>query len=273
MPKGRILMLALLLACEAAPLVAQQSAPANPLNDLLAMQMNWDASKSDDNAKPSVTLRFVPYAKHQQDGKSFTSYYVYAEGLPQNQPYALIHWQIGWDAQQPPFQADYTNLYVNARGVVLCQKPNEKEVSSDAPDIDVDRRLDVIAAGALGEPARYALLANGTEIVAMGRLIVNPIQAEDKGCHFQAIRAVGGAEIVLVEGTGFSARTDVELSSATSGKPQTAKFRTDGNGRLETAVVLMRKDQMQGTATITMKSDACAPSVKFDWGHDTYQIQ
>src|ERR1700743_2520217 len=86
------------------PVSAQQAAPVNPLNNLLTMQMNWDASKSDDNAKPSIPLRFVPYEKHKQDGKSFTSYYVYASGLPSNQPYTLVHWQIGWEAPPPAMQ-------------------------------------------------------------------------------------------------------------------------------------------------------------------------
>jgi len=266
------LWLTLLFLC-ALRATAQQGSAANPLNDLLPMQMNWDAYKSDDNAKPVTPLRFVPYAKHQQDGKTFTSYYVYADGLAQNRPYALIHWQIGWGAEQPPFQVDYTDLYVNARGVVMCQKPAEKEVNSDAPDIDVDRRLDLIAAGAMGEPARYALMEGGTEVVAMGRLIVNPIQASDKGCQLQAIRAVGGAEIVLVEGTGFAAKSAVELTSDPGGGQKTAKFKTDQNGRLETAVILMKPNLLQGTATITLRSDACAPTVKFDWGHDTYKVQ
>lgn len=255
------------------PAGAQQPFRGSALDDLLTMQMNWDASKSDDHAKPSVTLRFVSFENHKQDGKSFTSYYVYATGLPQNQPYALILWQIGWDAQKPQFQPVQANLYVNARGVVMCVKPAEGEVNKDAVDIDSNDRLEVIATGALGEPARYALYSEKDGIVAMGRLIVNPIESEDKGCHLQAIRAVGGAEVVLVEGTGFAAKAAVELSDESTGKSQTAKFKTDENGRLETAVILMKPGQMQGTATITMKSDACSPAVKFSWGHDSYQVR
>ncbi len=243
------------------------------MNDLLIMQMNWDASKSDDNAKPSVTLKFVSFEKHKQDGKSFTSYYVYASGLPQNEPYALILWQIGWDAQRPQFQPVQTGLYVNARGVVTCVKPAGDEVSKDAADIDSNDRLEVIAAGAQGEPARYALYSEKDGIVAMGRLIVNPIQSDDKDCHLQAIRAVGGAEIALMEGTGFAPKSTVELSHESTGKSQAAKFKTDENGRLETALILMKPGQMQGTATVTMKSASCAPTVKFNWGHDTYQVQ
>lgn len=237
------------------------------------MQMNWDAFKSNDNAKPTTPLKFVPYAKHQQDGKTFTSYYVYATGLPQDKTYTLVSWQIGWDAQQPPLQPAYTNLYVNAHGVVMCPKPSEKEMSSDAPDIETDRRLDLIAAEATGEPTRYALITESSDIVAMGRLIVNPIEVVDKNCQLQAIRAVGGAEIVLVEGTGFPAKSMVELSSDTGGKPRTAKLKTDENGRIETPLILITKDQQQGTATITMKSDGCVPTVKFNWGRDTYKVQ
>lgn len=253
--------------------VAQQPSGTNPLNDLLTMQMNWDASKSDDNAKPSVTLNFVPFEKHKQDGKSFTSYYVYAPGLPQNKAYSLILWQIGWDANQPPMQTEYTDLYVNARGVVLCVKPMGDEITKDAPDIESSDRLEVIAAGAMGEPARYALYSDKDGIAAMGRVIVNPIQSDDKVCHLQVIRAVGGAEFVLVEGTGFAPNSTVMLSDENNGKSQTAKFKTDGNGRLETAVILIKPDHMQGTVTVTMKSDSCAPAVQFNWGRDTYQVQ
>jgi hypothetical protein len=251
-----------------------QSLPAgSPLDSLLGMQMNWDASRTDDHAKPVMTLTFVPFEHHQQDGKSFTSYYVYAAGVPQNTPYVLLAWQIGWGADLPPFTPQYTDIYVNGRGVVMCRKPTETEINSDAPALNSDARLEVIAAGALGEPARYALLDAKQSFVAMGRVIVNPIQATDKTCHLQAILAVGGGEIVLAEGTGFTANTKVELTREISGKMQTATFRTDANGRLETAAFLISKGQTQGTATLAMKSDACAPSVTFNWGRDKYKVQ
>lgn len=252
---------------------AHASAQVNPLNDLLAMQMNWDASRSDDNAKPSVTLRFVPFGSHKQDGKSFTSYYLYAPGLPSNKPYTLITWQIGWDAQQPPFQPVRTDLYINARGVVMCRRPTEKEINSEAPEIDSDARLEVISAGSMGEPVRYALLSQEQTIVAMGRLIVNPIKFDDRGCHLQAILAVGGAEIVLVEGTGFAPKTSIELSKVSDGKAQTAAFRTDENGRLETVAILAKQGESHGSATISMKSNTCEPVVKLNWGRDTYRVQ
>ena len=125
----------------------------------------------------------------------------------------------------------------------------------------------------MGEPARYALYSDKDGIAAMGRVIVNPIQSDDKVCHLQVIRAVGGAEFVLVEGTGFAPNSTVMLSDENNGKSQTAKFKTDGNGRLETAVILIKPDHMQGTVTVTMKSDSCAPAVQFNWGRDTYQVQ
>jgi hypothetical protein len=253
------------------PAASQQH--GNPLSDLLSMQMNWDASKSDDNAKPSPTLRFVLYDKQEQDGKTFSHYYVYAPGVPQNKPFALISWPIGWDAQKPEFQPSYSDLYVNARGVVMCRKPTPQEINSDAPQIESDARLDVIAAGSMGEPVRFALFTERDGIVAMGRIIVNPIEAEDKGCRLQSILAVGGAEVVLVEGTGFPDRSTVEITSESDSNPQTAKFKTDADGRFETPVVLMKQGLAQGTAILSAKSPACAPSVKFDWGHDTYKVQ
>lgn len=267
------LIISCVLLGTALPSLAQQPAPANPLNDSLMMQMNWDVSKSDDNAKPSVTLKFVPYEKHSQDGKSFTSYYLYALGLATEKQYSLIKWQIGWDAQQPPMQPVYSDLYLNAKGVVMCRKPTEKEQNSEALDIDSDARVNLILAGSMGEPVRFALFAEKDGVVAMGRLIRNPIQSEDKTCHLQAILAVGGAEVVLVEGTGFAPRSTLELSSATSGKPRIAKFKTDENGRLETAVVLTKPGETQGSATITLKSDSCTPAVKFNWGAGSYQVQ
>lgn len=266
------LVLCAIAACQL-PASAQQAGGSNPLNDLLTIQMNWDALKSDDNAKPSIPLRFVPFEKHKQDGKSFTSYYVYASGLPSDHPYTLITWQIGWDAQQPPMQQAQSDLYINARGVVMCRKPTPREANSDAPQLDCEARLELISAGSKGEPVRYALYSEQQGVVAMGRLIVNPIESEDKGCHLQAILGVGGAEVVLVEGTGFAPKSSIELSSGDSGKPQTATFKTDASGRLETAVVLVRASQTHGTAAISAKSDSCAPAITFDWGRETYKVQ
>jgi hypothetical protein len=256
-----------------ASVLAQQAPPANPIKDLLTMQMNWDASKSSDTAKPAVTLKFVSFEKHKQDGKSFTSYYLYASGLAQDKTYTLIVWQIGWDAQLPPMQPAQSDLYVNARGVVMCRKPTEKEVNSDAPDIDRDARVNIISAGSMAEPVRYALYDEKQGIVAMGRVIVNPVQSDDKSCHLQAVLGVAGAEIVLVEGTGFPANSTIELSSSIGAKPQNATFRTDDDGRLETAVVLARQGAMQGTATITMQSSSCAPAVTLNFGRETYKVQ
>jgi hypothetical protein len=261
------------LFAASAHVFAQQATSENPLNDLLKMQMNWDESRSNDNAKPSITLKFVPYDKQQRDGKTFTSYYVYANGLPTNKPYILLAWQIGWDAKQPPMQPVQSDLYVNARGVVMCRKPTEKELGSDASDIDSESRLNVISAGSLGEPVRYALYTENDGVVAMGRVIVNPIQAEDKSCHLQAILAVGGGEVMLVEGSGFPAKSTVELSSGSGAKLQSAKFKTDENGRMETAVLLIRKGDTHGSSTISMKSDSCAPSVNVNWGPETYKVK
>jgi hypothetical protein len=249
------------------------SAQGNSLDKLLDMQMNWDAAKTDDQAKPVGTLEFVPFAHHRQDGKSFTSYYVYARGVRQNTPYTLIRWQIGWGAELPPFDPVYTDMYVNARGVVMCKKPTEKENESDAPAIGSEARLEVTVAGALGEPVRFALLDARQSFVAMGRVIVSPVKSMDKTCQLQAIRAVAGAEILLVEGTEFSPNSAVELSREMDGKAQAAKFRTDAKGRMETAVILIGRGQSSGTAKLTVKSDACAPAVKMNWGHDSYQVQ
>jgi hypothetical protein len=199
--------------------------------------------------------------------------YLYAPGLTTDKPYTLIAWPIGWDVQQPAMRPRQSDLYVKARGVVMCRKPSDKEMNKEAPDIDSDVRLNVISAGAIGEPVRYALYAEKEGVVAMGRLVVNPIKGDDKGCHLQAIRAMGGAEIVLVEGTGFTPKTTISLFSVTTGKPQAAKLKTDENGRLETVAVLMKQGETQGTAEITMKSESCAPSVRFKWGKDTYQVQ
>jgi len=267
-PRGCLLMSCLFAGTAA---VAQQA--SNPLDDLLKMQMNWDESRSNDSAAAAITLKFYSYEQHKDDGKSFTSYYLYAPGLKADQPYTLIRWQIGWDAKQPPMQPVEGDLYVNARGVVMCRKPSDEEMHKAAPDIDEDARLNVIAAGAPGEPMRYALYSEKEAVVAMGRLIVNRFQADDKTCHVEAIRAMGGAEIVLVEGTGFTPKTTVELSRQTSGKPTTAKFKTDENGWLETVAILMEQGETHGTASITMKSDACAPSVSVQWGKETYQVQ
>lgn len=255
------------------PVTGQQASSTNPLNDLLTMQMNWDASKSDDNARPSILLKFVPYEKHTQDGKTFTSYYVYAPGLPTDKPYTMIRWQIGWDASQPPFTPVQTNLYANDRGVVMCRKPSNSERNLEASAMDSDTRLDVIAAGSMGEPVRFALYTDGDGVVAMGRIIVNPIQADDKGCHLQAILAVGGGQIMLVEGTGFASNAKVSLSRTSGGQSDTAEFRTDKSGRLETVAILTNKGQAGGKATIVMRSDSCAPAVTFQWGADSYKVQ
>jgi hypothetical protein len=248
-------------------------AQGSSLDKLLDMQMNWDAAKTDDQAKPVVTLNFVPFAHHRQDGKSFTSYYLEAPGAAPNAPYTLIRWPIGWNSALPPFQPVSAGLYVNARGVVMSRKPTQKENSSDAAELNSDARFELTVAGALGEPVRYALLDAKQDFVALGRVIVNPLRSSGKMCQLQAIRAVGGAEILLVEGTGFAAGSPVELSREMDGKMQTAKFRTDAKGRMETAVILISKGQTQGTVTLAMKSDECAPTVKMNWGHDTYKVQ
>lgn len=165
-------LLAFLLLGDLVMCTAQQPSTANPFSDLLIMQMNWDALKSDDNAKPSVALNFVSFEKHKQDGKSFTSYHVYAPGLPQNKAFTLIQWPIGWDAKQPEMQPVYSDLYVNARGVLMCKKPTEQDRDKDASDIQADDLVNVIVAGSAGEPDRLALYTEKDGIVAMGRLIV-----------------------------------------------------------------------------------------------------
>jgi hypothetical protein len=68
-------------------------------------------------------------------------------------------------------------------------------------------------------------------------------------------------------------KSTVEISSTTTGSPQKASFKTDDEGRVETAVVLVKPGSMKGNATILMKSDACAPTVSFNWGADSYHVK
>lgn len=152
-------------------------------------------------------------------------------------------------------------------------------------------RLRLDATVAAGEAVRVALVDETKKRGAATSAVPFPIANEDKGCRLQVLLGVRNADLVLVEGTGFPADTGVKLESTTAGQARDINTKTNGEGHLVVAVLPAQKGMDTGDTTVrfagvnrtpTLNNSttpappadpACAPSVTFHWGKDSYKEQ
>jgi hypothetical protein len=57
-----------------------------------------------------------------------------------------------------------------------------------------------------------------------------PLQGEDKGCTVQGILLTPGSELVLIEGAGFPAASELTMDSSSEGEKHGEKTKTDAEG-------------------------------------------
>ena len=81
-----------------------------------------------------------------------------------------------------------------------------------------------------GEPSRLALISFDQTLKVYAKIVAIPQKGEDKGCSVEATLLTPGAELVVIEATGFPANADIVMDSDSEAivtKPKARQTRTD----------------------------------------------
>ncbi len=183
---------------------------------------------------------------------------LYETGLPKDGVYTLLQWPVTQGEPSPVMRGvtfDKTGLAICAGTAGTCGKP-------DKPNDPINLALQPVP----GEPSRLALISSDQALKVYAKIVAIPQKGEDKGCSVEATLLTPGAELVVIEATGFPANADIVMDSDSEGDRHEARGKTDANGRYVSALLPFKKGVDRGTAKVTMTGAACSPSVSFPWG-------
>ncbi len=198
----------------------------------------WGPKASTKNA--SLTIR-----EASRSGQTVTVR-LYAKGLPANGVLTLMNWPI---TEQNPVET--------MRGISLG--PDGIAMANGKP-------VEVSVTPLPGEPLRLGLVSADRAAMAFAEMSPIPIQAEDRGCTLQATLLTPGAEMLLIEGSGFPPNAEYTTESNSEGERQAGRNKAGPDGKFSFAVLPYKEGLAKGTIVIGVKVPQCSPSITVPWG-------
>jgi len=183
---------------------------------------------------------------------------MYATGLPKEGIYTLVTWPV--TARGP--SASLRGITFDESGLAVCAGTPGTCGTPDKPNDPIDLNFKPVP----GEPSRVALVSADQAVKVFAKIVPMPLRGEDKGCNVEAVLLMPGAEVVLIEGSGFPPNSDVVFDSESEGERHGGKAKTDENGRYSSAILPYKQGLARGVAKVSLKSAGCSPSVSFPWG-------
>jgi hypothetical protein len=172
--------------------------------------------------------------------------------------YALVAWPV---TQRGPSQV-LSGVTLDASGLAICAGAPGTCGSADRPNDPIDLPIQPVA----GEPVRLGLVSKDGATKVFAKTVPVPLRGEDRGCAVEGILLTPGAELVLIEGSGFPSNTEVKMESDSEGERHGGKGQADPGGRYSTAVLPYKQGVARGTLNVTLKSAGCSPAVSIPWG-------
>ena len=232
----------------ASPALAQSSANALPAQ--ARMHEAWGEKSS----TPGTSLT-IKEASRSDDGSRFR---LYATGVPKGTVFSLIAWPI---TQRGPSEVmEGIVLDENGQddnGMALCPGQPDTCGTPDQPN----EPLEIPGSPMPGEPVRLGLMSADGALKLYAKLVAVPLRGEDQGCAVEATLLTPGADMIVVEGTGFPAASEIIMDSGAQKEPRVVKGRTDSSGRYLGAVLPYEQGSPSGALKVTLKSSKCSPAV------------
>jgi hypothetical protein len=241
--------LLVLAACATASAWAQAANP-DP-QALIKMHDAWGPKTSTPGA--SIELR-----EFTRVGPAI-HYRLIAKGLDPGGLYTLVIWPV---TRPGPGEA-VKGVTLNAAGMAVCPGRPGTCGSPAKPDDPIDLPIQPTP----GEPIRVGLVSADGKAKVLTKTIPVPLKGEDKGCTADATLLTAAAELVLIDGYGFTPNADVSMESDSEGERHTGTGKADSTGHYTVALLPYKKGLASGTVDVSLKSSQCAPSVKIPWGH------
>ena len=224
------------------------------------IQRNWGEKMN----SPGASVNLKETSREKLNGQTAVVYRILTSGLSKTATYNIAQLPIDYRAN-----ILLEGVTLDESGQAICAGRPDTCGSADKPNDPID--LKFIAAK--GEPKRLSLISSDGQAKAFVSVVPFPIVGSDRGCSVEAILLFRNAEAVLLHGYGFEPNSTVHHKTISEGEMHEGDEKVDENGVFYTAELPYVQGKVNGTAKVTMQSKKCNPSVSYDWGKDSYQLQ
>ncbi|MDP8981602.1 MAG: hypothetical protein M3O35_13550 [Acidobacteriota bacterium] len=232
------------------PRVTQANAPDAAAN-LVKIHNAWGPRASTPNTSLAI--------KEASRSGNVIKFRLYATGLPKGGNYTIVSWPV---TQKGPSE-NLRGVSLDESGLAICAGSSTTTCgSAEKPDDPID----MVTQPVPGEPVRLGLIASDGSVKVFAKLVPVPLRGEDRGCVVEGVLLTPGSELVLIEGSGFPAGSEVILDSDSAGERHSPKVKADSEGRYESAILPYTQGVKSGTLRVDLKSARCSPSVQIPWG-------
>jgi hypothetical protein len=232
---------------------------------LFQQQAAFDDHLPNERNPKGLAMEFAKIGELNVERGRFAIYRAYVRGAAEDQKYVMAQWKIGSDPQVLP-----GDVYVNAKGLLMKQKPTPDQENKDMVDSDIEVELDLQAARA--EPIRYLLYTADGKISVPGTIVPYPIDGRDRGCRLEVRLALPNADAVLIYADGLPAKREVELGLVSAGQVIAKKLTADARGHAETVHLPYVVGKEGGSLKVSVATKTCATSVEIPWGKGSYAL-
>ena len=183
---------------------------------------------------------------------------LYAKGISKDQIYSIMAWPV---TQKQPSES-LQGVTLDESGLAICAGSAGTCGTSDKPNDPID----LVTQPAPGEPVRLALISADGATKVFAKVVPVPIRGEDRGCAVEGVLLAPGAALVLVDGSGFPANTELKMESNSEDERHNEKGTVDSEGRYSISIPPHTQGTPQGILKVTLKSARCSPSINIPWG-------
>jgi len=227
---------------------------------LALIQKNWGQKMGSVGA--TMTLKEV--SRESVNGATGIKYHIFVTGMPKDKLYSLV--AVSFDLRPVTYLQGIT---LDDSGMAICAGRPETCGDSSKPNDPVEP----ILLAAKGEPKRFGLISSDGQNKAFVSVTPFPIEGKDRGCSVDVTLLLAHGEAVLIHGAGFQSNATVNVVTQSENEKASGDLKSDSNGEVYYIELPYVKGKTDGQAQVTLTSQACAPSVSYKWGKNTYRMQ
>jgi len=258
-----IYRLFLLVAIFATSHGASAQIPQDTIKQILGQQVGMDDALPDEKNPDGLHFQFSKIDESTQAQGHFVRYRAYVAGAAEKKKYALAIWKID---SEPQIIAD--EVYVNAKGLLMANKPRSDQESSSS--VDSDDEIDLAIQAARGEPVRFVLATADHKTLIPGTVVPYPIESNGGSCRLEVRLATKDGQAVLIYADGLPPNKEVSFQSISAEQPETAKFTANAHGHAATIDLPYVDGKDSGVLKLTLALEGCNASVEIPWGKGSY---
>jgi len=230
---------------------------------MIERQIGWDDNLPSDVNPKGLRFQFSKIGDLNVSQGHFVNYRAYVRGADESKKYSVGIWKVGADIQILP-----TDVYVNAKGLLMDHKPRPDQENNDS--VEEADELDLALQAARGEPIRVILGTADGKLMVPGTVVPFPIESKDKACRLEIRLALPDAEVVLIYADGLPPNTQAPFDSLSAGELRHDEFRVNAQGHAVAADQPYVDGKASGVVKESLTMKDCSVSLEIPWGKGSY---